>query len=84
MTVLGKFNLLIVALLSLTVIILAYAGGYTFPPTDVLLIFISPVLLFGPLGLFYTYFRPDRTIAVPCMNIVTYNLFLPPIILFGS
>lgn len=70
MTILGKFNLMIVTLLGLTVTILAVAGGYTFPPTDELLIIISPIMLFGPLGLFYTYFRPDQTIAMPCMNIV--------------
>lgn len=84
MTVLVKFNLLVISILSLAVAILGLAGGYSFPPVDIFIASVLPIMLFGPLGLFYSYIRLDKTIAVPCMNIVTYSLFIPPIVLFGQ
>ena len=84
MTVLGKFNLLIIALLSLSIALLGYSGGYSFPSFETFLASVMPIILFGPLGLFYTYFRVNKIIAVPCMNIVAYTLFIPLIVLFGQ
>jgi hypothetical protein len=84
MTVFVKFNLLVIAILSFAVALLGYSGGYSFPPANIFFASVLPVMLFGPLGLFYTYIRPDSTIAVPCMNITTYSLFIPPIVLFGQ
>ena len=43
-----------------------------------------PVILFGPLGPFYAYVRVNKIIAIPCMNISAYTLFIPMIVLFGQ
>ncbi len=84
MTFMLKFNLLVVSTLSLVVAILGFRGGYTFPPAEDYLVATLPIILSGPLALFYTFVRPDKTIATPCWSITIYLLFIPPVLLFGQ
>lgn len=84
MSVMLKFNLLVITILSLVVVILSIGGGYTFPPAEDFLVATLPIILSGPLALFYTFIRPDKTIATPCWAITIYLLFIPPVLMFGQ
>lgn len=84
MSNLMKFNFLVISFLTLSVAILSISGGYTVPPVKEFLEVMLPLALFVPFALFYTYLRPDQTIATPFWNFVLYAMVIPPVIIFGQ
>ncbi len=84
MSNLMKFNFLVIAFLTLSVAIMTISWGYSVPPVEEFLAVMLPLALFVPLALFYTYLRPDQTIATPFWNFVLYAMVIPPVLIFGQ
>lgn len=78
MSILMKFSLTLVSLLAMSVYVLANIYSFSFPPLMDYRGIAVFIMLFGSLAIFYTYFRPDKTISSPCWSITAYYLFIPP------
>jgi membrane-associated phospholipid phosphatase len=83
MSLLMRFNLVVIASLGLLVFVWGSLAGFSFPPLDHYTSSIILASVFGGFALIYTFLRPDRKIADPCWVIMSYAICMPVMVMIS-